>query len=320
MRGSLALVAFDVIEPELTGARVDERLAAGWFPYGQHWMTCRVWPEDGGMPQDTVWVRVRLGPRSRGDRARKRIRDGLVVEDLDHPVFDAEHQGVYERFRVTHPTWRTGPVSGLLLDEAQPRGPLFARTRELALRDGNGRLLAFRWYVRGEHAIAGVTSVYDPAESGLGTLARRLADEHAWLDGLTWTYPGYVRPGSKIPWDYKIREGRTEWLDIDTWTWRPWDEDPPQPPKLTVAELRGRLAPLGAVLEYPRWAAPWFDANNRELPMPWFVVAATEGDRKAVVVWDLSRKRYQTLMVEPRIGLDGLFTLEVVGVVPVGTG
>jgi hypothetical protein len=304
------MIRFSLVEPDLTPQRVDERLAAGWFPFSQFWMTCRLWPDEVETAVDTVWIRTRLTQCRSPDRHRKRLKEGMSVEWSPQPVFDAEHQALYERFRTTHPTWRTGPVSGLLYDEGMLPGPLMARTREIRLRDRSGRLLAFRWYLEGKDAVAGITAVFDPDEPGAGTSARWAADQRACADGFTLSYPGYVRPGAREPWHYKLAAGRTEWLDPETGLWRDWDADEPDPNELLKARMREKLAVVGPIEPYPAWANPWYDARSRELPAPWFVRLS---DRE-VLVWE-PVGGYRALVVQPGVD-EGRATLQVVGIAP----
>lgn len=296
------LLALQPVEPDLSPDRVDQRLAAGWFPFGQAWMTCRAWPDDEGLPHDTVWVRVRTVPvpRRPSDRQRRLWREGASASLLPHPVFDDEHQALYERFRAElHPDWETEQVSELLVWSSQQPGPLLASTRELAVRDAQGRLLAFRWLVLGRSSIAGVSAIYEPRLDGLGTLARALADRWAGEQGLGWTYPGYVRPGSPDPWHYKIKVGRTEYLDPERGRWLPWVGEGPAPQDLCLAEMRRRLARVGEVHLNASWAAACFHPASRGLVVPYFVPGVADG-RSTAVVWDLAARRYEVLFLEGR--------------------
>jgi hypothetical protein len=289
------LITVEPIEPELTPDRVDERLARGFFPWGQRWMTCLAWPMDEG-PRDTVWVRVRLSPRRRSERARRFLRDGYTVALHDEPALDDEHQRLYERFRASrHAEW-TEEAADLLLQSGAP-SPLLARTRELAVRDAAGQLCAFRWFLQGERAIAGISSVYDTERSGLGSVARELADAWAQQAGMTFSYPGYVWPGAAETWFYKIKRGATEWLDVDGGRWRAWDGDEPRPEKLVLAEMRRQLEPLGDVVSYRGWAAPCVEPSLRGLTAPYFVVREVRGNELTLVVWDFERRRHEQVRV-----------------------
>lgn len=292
------LISIEPVEPDLTPERIDERLAGGWFPWGQRWMTCRAWPMEEG-PRDTIWVRVRLARRRMPDRARRLAREGCVVEWGPRPVLDGEHQALYDQFRESkHPDW-TEAVPNLLLHDGETT-PLFEHTREIAVRDAEGRLIAFRWFLQGTIAIAGVAAIYDTTRSGLGTIVRALADQWAEQSGLAWSYPGYVWPGAEDPWYYKIKRGRTEWLDPERRVWRAWDGDEPRAEELGLAEMRRKLAKLGEVVHYPGWAAPCIDPTCRGLAAPYFVAGPIEGDELTVFVWNGSRKWYEELRVVVR--------------------
>lgn len=289
------LITVDAVEPDLTPARVDERLAEGWFPWGQQWMTCRAWPMEEG-PRDTIWVRVRLALRPLRDRARRLLREGCTVSVSPRAALDDEHQELYARFRASrHPEW-TETAEGLLLHD-DSESPMLARTRELAVRDREGRLIAYRWFLQGETAIAGIASVYDTTRDGLGGVARALSDRWAAQEGLIWSYPGYVWPGAEDTWFYKIKPGRTEWLDPKAKAWRDWDSDPPDPEDLTLAEIRRQLGNLGEVIHYPAWAVPCVNPESRGLPSPYFVAGTVEGDQLTVYVWSLSEQKYESLRV-----------------------
>lgn len=289
------LITIEPVEPDLTPARIDERLAAGWFPFGQRWMTCQAWLMSDESC-DTIWLRVRLAPRPPTDRWRKLLREGCVATWHAAPRFDDEHQRLYERFRATrHPDW-VEEVARIVISE-EP-SPLLARTRELAVRDAAGQLLAYRWFVEGERAIAGLTSIYETSRSGLGGIARALADDWAARAGLTWTYPGYVCPGGRDDMFYKIKPGRTEWLDPEADRWRPWEGAGPDPDTLVLAELRRRLGAIGEVVHYPGWALPCIDPTSRGLRSPYFVVGSAEDDEMTIVVWSRERARYEELRVQ----------------------
>lgn len=289
------LITVEPVEPDLTAERVDERLAQGFFPWGQQWMTCRAWPVADG-PRDTIWVRVRLAARRPSDRHRRLIRAGWTTSLHPGPVLDDEHQRLYETFRATrHPGW-TEHARSLLLHREDP-SPLLHRTREIALRDPAGRLAAFRWFLEGKDSIAGISSVYDTSHDGLGTIARALADQWAMGRGVTYSYPGYVWPGAVDPWYYKIKPGRTEWLDPDHGRWRPWDGAGPDPETLVLAEIRSRLRPLGEIHYYGGWAAPCVDPASRGLSAPYFVIGAVDGADLTVIVWSVEHGAYQELRV-----------------------
>lgn len=305
------LITIEPVEADLTPAQIDERLALGWFPFGQRWMTCRAWLMEEES-RDTIWVRVRLAPRPPSDRWRKLLRLGCTATWHAAPGFDEEHQHLYERFRESrHPDW-TEEAARIVISEDP--SPLLTRTRELAIRDAAGRLIAYRWFVEGQDAIAGLTSIYDTTYNGLGTIARRLADDHAARAGFTWSYPGYVWPGSKDHWYYKIKPGRTEWLDPDTLHWRPWDNDPPDPETLVLAELRRRLAAVGEIVHYPGWAVPCLDPNSNGLRSPYFVVGSASGDELTIITWSRERGCYEELHVLQQVqgggpepeGVDGV--------------
>lgn len=289
------LITVEPVEDDLTPERIDERLAGGWFPWGQRWMTCRAWPMEDG-PYDTVWVRVRLAARRPPDRWRRLAREGCTVSFHAQPQLDDEHQGLYERFRETrHPDW-TEEAARLLL-HGDTLSPLLVHTREIAVRDAGGRLLAFRWFLQGRAAIAGISSIYDTETDGLGTIARELADQWAAREGFTWSYPGYVWPGAADTWYYKIKRGRTEWLDPEQGRWRTWDGDEPRPEDLVLAEMWRRLEQLGAVVTYGGWAAPCVDPTIRGLATPYFVVGNVDGEEVTVFVWNLHHRRYEELRV-----------------------
>ncbi len=291
------LITLEPIAAELVPADVDDRLAAGWFPFGQRWMTCRAWPSREGVPWDTVWIRVALEIRRPSDRHRRLLRAGYTTTWHAQPVFDDEHQDLYTRFRDTlHPDWETTEAPGLLRADDATR--LLDHTREIAIRDPLGNLVAFRWFVQGQTAIAGVSAVYDPTVEGLGTIARTSADQWAARAGLRWTYPGYVLPGSPDPWYYKLQAGRTWWLDPSrhAYRWRDWEADPPRQEQLTLARMRGHLEILGEVETYPYWANPCFD-GSRGLDTPYYVVGSEEGDRRQLYTWDVATERYETLHV-----------------------
>ena len=289
------LITVEPIEADLTPERIDERLSGGWFPWGQRWMTCRAWPTEDG-PRDTIWVRVRLSARRLPDRWRRLARDGYAAAFHAEPVIDAEHQRLYDGFReARHPDW-TEEAASLLL-HAGAVSPLFAHTREIAVRDAGGRLRAFRWFLQGRAAIAGISSIYDTDTSGLGTVARALADQWAARAGHVWSYPGYVWPGAADTWYYKIKPGCTEWLDPEQGRWRAWDGDEPRAEDLVLAEIRRRLAPFGEMVCHEGWAASSVAPTSGGLTAPYFVVGGAEGNELTIVVWNSHLRRYEELRV-----------------------
>ena len=291
------LITLEPVEDDLSPAHIDARLAEGWFPWGGQWMTCRAWPIEEG-PCDTIWVRVRLAVRPPSDRRRRLVREGCRIEKYDAPLFDEEHQRLYDTFRTTrHPDWVKDAAA---LVRSQNESPFLPRTREIAVRDAGGRLIAFRWFLDGGVAIAGMTAIYDTARDGLGTIARTLADEWAAREGYQWTYPGYVLPGAGDPWYYKIKRGRTEWLDPDRGHWRAWDGDEPDPERLALAEMRRQLAPLGEVTAYPAWALPYLDPTSNGLASPYYVAGPESDGELTLVIWNPERGRREELRVVRR--------------------
>jgi arginine-tRNA-protein transferase len=286
-------------------AELDRYLREGWYRMGQTMITCR-FVVSGEQARGVLWTRTRLDgyvfSRSNRRLMRKNRRRYRIHEEP--LVIDDEHEALYQRYLEVAPGARSATLlRSLMGNDAVDR---FA-TREIALRDEDGQLVAFSAFDVGVDSLQSLMGVYDPAHrsQSLGYWSLLLEVEHALKLGLRYHYSGYVVPQSS-EMAYKLRVGHMEFLDPDDGRWRPWEhihsiETPSERLERVLTSARDALVARGvyAQIENYRWfeAPAWSPALSSLLAEPRVVVL---GDASlspiTVVVWNFDEQRYALLL------------------------
>ena len=120
-------------------------------------------------------------------------------------------------------------------------------TYEIEIRDEDGKLVALSYFDKGQHSIASLIGIYDPAYSkySLGTFTMLLEVEYAMSLGYRFYYPGYIFDKPSV-FDYKLKLGQFEYYD---WRgkWKPYDDF--NQVESTSTTLKNRIEELKFQLE-----------------------------------------------------------------------
>ena len=227
--------ATELISPQaLSAQELDERLAQGWYRVGSRLIRCD-FTSARGQTHGVVWTRVPLEGYTFGKsarRVRRRVEAACDVQITD-VTLDEEHEALYHRYLTVAPGERSSTLYEFLHGPGGELG-LFD-TREVAVRDAQGRLVAFSWFDVGQAASQSLIGVFEPAwgamSLGFYTMLREVQASVDW--GLEYFYAGYVLVGDPAM-DYKLRTGHVECLDRTCGRWSP----------LTPTSL-AQLDPLG---------------------------------------------------------------------------
>jgi leucyl-tRNA---protein transferase len=293
-------------EGPVPGDELDAYLARGWYRIGQAMVTCRfVWAHDGTL-RSAIWTRTRLqGYRFRKSLSRIHRKNSERYAYVEGPLrVDEEHRALYRRYRAHARGSRPPTLEGALHGDAEHD---HFDTREIAVRDADGRLVAFSTFDLGRRSLQSLMGVYDPdhAQHSLGFWTLLLEIRHALELGLDFHYAGYVLPGDGSM-DYKLRVGAIEYLDPDDNAWRPWAEfDPACLPDVQLGRAlhAARLALTrrtvsSRVVDYRYYEAPaWSPALRRGLDQPRVLLVAPH-DRAIsdlLITWDLDRRTFSVL-------------------------
>jgi leucyl-tRNA---protein transferase len=291
----------EAVEPD----ELDRYLSDGWYRVGQSMITCRfVSTKDGGPARGVVWTRTPLSSYRHSKSNRRLMRRNLRRYRVDEGplVIDDEHEAVYASYLDVAPGERSATLADSLL--AGSEHDRFD-TQEIALRDEDGRLVAFSAFDVGVEGLQSLMGVYDPAyaRDSLGYWTLLLEVEHAIDRGLRYHYAGYVVPADKSM-DYKLRIGEVEFLHPDEGQWRPWQEMaslelPAERLERALSEVQQALVARDLPAEvhsYPWFEAPAWGSELGSLLCEPRVVVLGEGPHDAeflVVIWSLDTGRYE---------------------------
>jgi len=291
-------------QPEhISRTELDAYLARGWYRIGQVMVTCRfVWSHDRQL-RSAVWTRTPVAAHqpSRNQR-RLHARNAQKYKVVHGPLRpDGEHEALYRRYLKTARGERPPRlIEALFGGHVRDR---FA-TREIAIRDGDGRLVAFSAFDVGERAMQSLMGIYDPAyaSDSLGFWSLLLEVRLARELGLAYHYSGYVLPGDPSM-DYKLRIAPIEFLDPDTGRWRPWRSFPTV--ELPVQRLERRLGEAMRALDargqraiiesYLPYEAPVWNPDLRRAfghPRALLIEPKSASNTLDLIAWDLDAESY----------------------------
>jgi arginyl-tRNA--protein-N-Asp/Glu arginylyltransferase len=295
------------LEEAITPGELDRYLREGWYRMGTRMITCRFISIDEGAVA-VLWSRTRLQDyqfsRSnrrlmRANRCRYSVREGPLS-------LDAEHEALYQRYLEVAPGKRPPTLSQSLQGD---QTEAHFDTRELAMRDEHGQLVAFSAFDLGGESLQSVMGVYDPAhkKASLGYWSLLLEVEHAIELGLRYHYAGYVlAQGGTM--NYKLRVGQIEFLDKDDGLWRQWSErdtvdDPGQLLDRMLTQLRDALREHDTPSRIQNYR--WFEARAASGVEALFeaprvvVLGADAEDAITLLTWSFESKRYELVLCTP---------------------
>lgn len=285
---------------QLEPGELDRYLARGWYRMGQSIFTTH-FLNFGDQFYSAVWIRLPLNDFSFRKSQRKLFRrNDFFRIAYGKAVIDEEKESLYQRYRVHFPGTLAPSLDSLMHDELDYN---IYDTREVALYEGD-RLIAFSFYDLGRNSSSSIVGVYHPAyqKYSLGYFSMLLEIRHSMELGLEYYYPGYVVPGYPR-FDYKLRVGAVEYLDIHQDSWLPYsdfseEKIPLRQLEIKMRELESTLKQAGiphqfvyyphfSALLYSLWMEPY-------LSYPYFIHCFPQaGDTICAVVHDLNSSTYR---------------------------
>lgn len=280
--------------PPVTPDMLDHQLSIGWFRFGGTMRTTRftVWEERH--LRTTLWTRTDLRGfqwSKSNRRLLQRVRTRFTVR-TGPLVLDAEREALYARY-ILHAGGERPPTLVDFLGGDDVRGCY--DTQEIAIYAGD-RLVAFSLFDLGHVSLMSLLGAFDPefARESLGYATMVLEVELARAARMRWHYSGYVLPGEPRM-DYKLRIGGMQFLDPDTFGWRPWDELdvavlPDQRMRIALDRVGRRLSTVG--VRCRRMLNPLFELadspviDERMIDQPMMLMVHTVRAPFPIVTWN----------------------------------
>jgi leucyl-tRNA---protein transferase len=290
----------DKVEPE----ELDRYLARGWRPMGQYVYTSHFHHFGGEEIFSTICTRLPLKGYQFRKSLRKlvnRNRGKFRVEVRDATLTPAK-EALNERYKKVFPEKGVFSLSFFLGEY----GTNVYQTKEVAIYHGR-KLVALSFFDVGREGMYSKAGIYDPEyrnySLGFYTMLEEIA--YGLETGRKYYYPGYVVPGYPI-FDYKLRIGDVEYLDIARKLWRPFKELKPEDIPILrmrlmlgqLQELLGRQGMESRFYYYQHFDLRRFEMGaNNYLRFPAFLLIQTSQyfDSVPIVVFNPVKGKYQLI-------------------------
>ena len=293
-----------VLSPE----SLDWYLSRGWYRMGGHIFTTHfLFFQD--RPFSAIWIRQGLNTHKFSKSQRKLMRKNAKLFDLaiGPRVIDEEREELYTRYSANF-NGRLSPTISDSLEDYENHNGIF-NTWETTIRDKvSGKLVGVSYFDLGDTSAASILGIYDPLLSSfsLGYYTMLLEMEFCREQGLKYYYPGYVVPGYQR-FDYKLRLGASEYFDLRTQGWIPYDREdidlngPVESQRRQLSTLAALLHPDGTegtgLYIYPLFEAKLYDPNtDNYLAAPYFIPLGRDSDNTLLIVtYDPSEEVFMVL-------------------------
>lgn len=315
-----------VLSPE----SLDWYLGKGWYRMGANIFTTHfLFFQE--RHYSAIWIRIDLRTFSFSKSQRKLLRRNAKLFDIDcgPRVIDAERNDLYQRYAAAF-DGRLSPTISDSLEDFDGRETIF-NTWETTVRDRvSGQLVGVSYFDLGDDAAASILGIYDPQlkSFSLGYYTMLLEMQHCMDKGMHYYYPGYVVPSYKR-FDYKLRLGPSEFYDLRTDGWKPYDQadidinGPTESQKNALEALAVRLQAItgrrGEINTYPLFEAGLYDVWNEDfVPYPFFYPLGTDSSGYSlIVIFDPRDREYLVLqchhMVEEQLMFNAGYLNSFVG-------
>ena len=295
-----------VLSPE----SLDWYLGQGWYRMGDSMFTTH-FLFFGGVPYSAIWIRQSLAGFGFSKSQRKLMRKNakLFRVAVGPRVIDEERNELFRRYADDFDGQLSHSIAESMQDFMDP--PALFNTYEVTVRDRvSGQLVAVSYFDLGERTAASILGIYDPLLKtfSLGYYTMLLEMEFCLSQGMEHYYPGYVVPDYGR-FDYKLRLGPSEYYDVRTESWLPYDgadiarNGPVQSQLHHLRALLHTLAPASApekaILIYPLFEAGLYNLPEGEyLPYPYFLpLRVMNAHRLQIIVFDPHEQAYFVLLV-----------------------
>ncbi len=305
-----------VLSPE----SLDWYLGKGWYRMGASIFTTHFLFFQN-RPFSAIWIRLDLKDFEFSKRQRKLMRRNAKLFALacNPRIIDAERNGLYKRYAADF-DGRLSPTISDSLEDYDGADTIF-NTWETSIRDKvSGKLVGVSYFDIGQEAAASILGVYDPKlkSFSLGYYTMLLEIEHCLSLGLRYYYPGYVVPGYDR-FAYKLRLGKSEYFDLKTEKWHPYDEEqvsqngPTEVQRLALnalaENLKKAIGKVSPVVIYPLFEAGLYDVwNENYVPYPYFYPIGLDSTESLLIVaFDPKEQAYFVLQCDHLVEAQSMF-------------
>lgn len=288
---------------------LDWYLGKGWYRMGANIFTTHfLYFQD--RPFSAIWIRLDLQDFRFSKRQRKLMRRNAEIFTLacGKRVIDQERNTLYRTYAANFDGRLSPSISDSLEDYD---GESIFNTYETTVREkSSGKLVAASYFDVGESAAASILGFYEPALAtfSLGYYTMLLEIEHCLAQGFRYYYPGYVVPGYPR-FDYKLRLGDSEFFDVHSDTWRPYDHayiERYGPAEIQVTKLQQLIQATRAVYPaanisiYPFFEAGLYDLwNDDYVPYPYFFSLGEDSAGNLIIIaYDPKDRQYLVLQCD----------------------
>ncbi len=294
----------------LSPEELDDYLARGWYRMGQTIFTTHFLCFNDTF-YSAIWIRLQLADFQfrKGQRKLMRRNAEQFQIDIRPATITREKERLFQRYKSNFKGTLAPSLRNSLLDGEDYN---IYTTFEINIIDRNTQqLVGLSFFDLGERSAASISGIYDPAYQSysLGYYSMLLEIEFCRQQGLDLYYPGYVVPGYQR-FDYKLRIGNTEYLDLTADAWLPYSNLPPE--EIPIERMRNQLQDLAVRLRtqnmnanqlyYPLFEAPLFGFWNAPyLDYPVFLQLETNPREQYLylVVYNVRQSAYQLLRCSP---------------------
>lgn len=293
-----------VLSPE----SLDWYLGKGWYRMGANIFTTHfLFFQQQAF--SAIWIRIDLKDFRFSKRQRKLMRRNakLFTVASGPRVIDRERNDLYRRYAADF-DGRLSPTISDSLEDYEGTDSVF-NTWETTVRETvSGQLVGVSYFDLGDEAAASILGVYDPKlkSFSLGYYTMLLEIAFCLERGMRYYYPGYVVPGYQR-FDYKLRLGPSEYFDIRTDSWRPYDQEdieqngPTEIQRKMLALLaegiHEKVGKANPVLTYPLFEAGLYDVWSEDyIPYPYFYpLGADSAGNMLIVCFDPKEQEFMIL-------------------------
>ncbi|MGH1436998.1 MAG: GNAT family N-acetyltransferase [Lewinella sp.] len=202
------------------GSSLDEYLARGWYRMGQSIFTTHFLCF-GEQLYSAIWIRLNMQQHQFRKGQRKLMRKNAERFQIKYAPFKLtqEKENLYQKYKQHFPGYIARSLQESLLDGEEYNT---YHTIESQIYDGD-QLVGLSYFDLGKDSVASILGIYDPAyaEYSIGYYTMLLEMEYCRQHSIKYYYPGYVVPGYER-FDYKLRVGEVEYLQLSTNSWEPY--------------------------------------------------------------------------------------------------
>ncbi len=220
----------EILTPSvLSGDTLDFYLSNGWFRFSNCLFKSRFICIDEKISEI---INIRLNVSCFNfKKNQKRIIGKIEKENfkvvIKRSEINHEKELLYNKFKRNFKGFVLFSLFNFLYDN--PKNPVF-NTYEIDVYDGQ-KLIAFSFFDEGKDSLASLIAIYDPSykKYSLGTYTILKEIEYCRKKNISFYYPGYILNNNPI-FDYKLRIGKTEYLD-ENYKWKEFNEQLPESKK-----------------------------------------------------------------------------------------